>query len=227
MAQPPKYVPPEINSKWLALRQKHQEDSNDFQRAVTKSRVDFDSRGEESEFWSNHEREPAIAKDATPAMDSARLQAPATTKNNITVSRTTAIPLHRISTSPPSTPRMQQLLPTTPLKASQLVDGARAPSAPTKSRSRPAQKQGIHAVIDLCNSDDDDDIPPAKASIVQKHVAQPPIRHEPAIRGIAHQEFQSSEPMQSNATYSVPEATLELFGGNTTKRSVGHTLMVN
>jgi hypothetical protein len=234
MAQLHKNLPPEINSKWLALRQKHQEDSSDFQRAVTKSKAEFDARvelarkkllqkhmSEESEFWNNHGRGPAVAKDPASASKSAKLQTPATAKKNIAASRTATIPVPKAANFRPPTSSTQRHLPTTPLKASQSVNAARTPQAPTKSRLRPAQKQRLHEVVDLCSSDDEDNLPFAETPIVPKYVAQSPVRDRSAIQGLAHQEPKLSEQVQSDATYPVLGATIELFGGNMAKNSVG------
>jgi hypothetical protein len=229
MVPPPKDVTPDVNSKWLALRQKHQEDTDEFQRDVTRRRAEFESRivlsrkrllqkhiGEEAEFWGGHGRGPSVAKSATPARNTVRFQTPTSAQVYSTTSEKTATPVPPC----PTPKKTQQLPPVTPRKAPQPTKANQAPPAPTKSRPLASQKQGVREVIDLCDSDDDD-LPVAKKTpVLRKPMAQSSGRQRPIVHEPEHQDSEMSEATFEDIRSTIPQATLELFGDRMTKHLV-------
>jgi hypothetical protein len=215
MAQPPGNVSPELNAKWLALRQKHQEDSNDFQHAVAKNKSDFDNRvelarkkllekhiREESEFWSNHARASVTAQTATLATNSARILTSGNARGNTKASRA--------STLRAATLKMQHY-PTTPSRASQSAKSPRPP---------PLQRTTIHEVIDLCDSDGDDISSVKKAPVMRKPVAQVLAHQQSVVQEPATPGHELLKQVQNSALSSIPEANIEFFGGNVINRAV-------
>jgi hypothetical protein len=212
MAQPPGNVSPELNAKWLALRQKHQEDSNDFQHAVAKRKSDFDNRVElarkkllekhiceESDFWSNHARASVTAQTATLATTSARILTSGNARGNTKASR--AFTLRA------ATLRMQHY-PTPPSRASQSAKSPQVSQTLTKTRPPPLQRTTIHEVIDLCDSDGDDISPVKKAPVVRKPVAQVLAHQQPVVQEPATQDMSRSSKFKTVSCPPSPKATL-------------------
>jgi hypothetical protein len=232
MAQPPKNITPDVEAKWLALRQQHQEDSNKFQREVTRNRAEFEGRVEkrrkelldkhinqEREFWSKHGKGSGVNKGATSASKTARTQTPAGARGSTAAPRKSSAPAVRSSSSRPAVPRFELDLHTTPSKASQSVRSPQVPSAPTKSTRRPLQKSGKPEVIDLC-SDEDEKEPPKKTPVVQQPVAPNPVQQQAIVQGAGDQEPGTPYQVHNNTSLAIPEATLELFGNSASNCSV-------
>jgi hypothetical protein len=224
MAQPPGNVSPELNAKWLALRQRHQEDSNDFQHAVAKSKSDFDNRvelaskkllekhiREESEFWNNHARASVAAQTATLATNSARILTSGNARENTKASRA--------STLRAATLRMQHY-PTTPSRVFQSAKSPQVSQTLTKTRPPLLQRTTIDEVIDLCDSDGDDISPVKKAPVVRKPVAQVLAHQQPVVQEPATPGHESFKQVQNSALSSIPEANIEFVGGNVINRAV-------
>jgi hypothetical protein len=229
MIPPLEDVTPEVNSEWLALCQKHREDTDEFQCAITRRRAEFESRidlsrkkllqqhiGEEAEFWGAHGRGPCVAKSATSPWNIARSKTSITAQANATASENTPTP------APPHlTPKKtQQAPPATPRKVPQPAKATKVPPAPTKARPRASQKQGVREVIDLCDSDDDDLSIAKKTPVIQRPVAQSPARQRPVIDEFNQQDSDTSKTASKSIRPAIPPATLELFGDKMTKHLV-------
>ncbi|KAF2821878.1 hypothetical protein CC86DRAFT_426444 [Ophiobolus disseminans] len=220
MAQPlPPNIPPELVPKWRALRHQHQQQIDDFQHTVTADRKEFERRveaskesllarhlAEESQLWSKHN-----GKASTNAKSAASTNSPAANRTPGRV-RTAATPAAN-----PSTPkgRQAQRTPATPTKASQ---SSRIPPAPSKPRDH--SRQAPVAVIDLC-SDDEDDLPLARRRGVQRSAAKETTAQNSTPQVLAEEDSDdcmivdqpSPVAQNNNAAFSIPTASLSLFGG--------------
>jgi hypothetical protein len=229
MIPPLEDITPEVNSEWLALRQKHREDTDEFQRAITRRRAEFESRidlsrkkllqqyiGEEAEFWGAHGRGPCVAKSATSPWNIARSKTSITVQANATAleNTPTPAPLHLIPK------KTQQAPPATPRKAPQPAKATKVPPAPTKAQPRASQKQVVREVIDLCDSDDDDLSIAKKMPVIRKPIAQSPTHQRSMIDEVDQQDSDTSETASKSIRPTIPQATLELFGDKMTKHLV-------
>ncbi|KAH4223435.1 hypothetical protein HBH69_142120 [Parastagonospora nodorum] len=217
-------VSPEVNPKWLELRQKHQNESNTFQAMVNRNREEFEARvdrqrkdllalhsKEESEFWSKNTQTGAVR--AGTKAKFARTQTP---RGSVAPSKKIAPPASR-----PATPRMSVQPPVTPARPTQHPRYADVPPAP----KRPTQRAGLNRnsgqpeVIDLCSDDDDDPNVTKKQPIVQKKTAQKPAAKPSNARNATIEDAMAIDggQVQSSDPFSIPEATLELFGGSSSK----------
>ncbi|KAH3940911.1 hypothetical protein HBH98_078240 [Parastagonospora nodorum] len=217
-------VSPEVNPKWLELRQKHQNESNTFQAMVNRNREEFEARvdrqrkdllalhsKEESEFWSKNTQTGAVR--AGTKAKFARTQTPI---GSVAPSKKIAPPASR-----PATPRMSVRPPVTPARPTQHPRYADVPPAP----KRPTQRAGLNRnsgqpeVIDLCSDDDDDPNVTKKQPIVQKKTAQKPAAKPSNARNATIEDAMAIDggQVQSSDPFSIPEATLELFGGSSSK----------
>jgi hypothetical protein len=233
MAYPPKAIPPELNSEWLALRQKHQDDSDNFQRMVNKNRAEFVARvdaarkkllathiSEEKGFWSQHGQAVGTPKKATSTASTARMQISSSARSSVTPSSKTATPTAKIPAPRPALPRMQ-----TPSEASQQPKGPQVPPAPKKPQRAPVQQQDRHEVIDLC-SDDDEDFPVLYDEPAKKPEPPPPARKKPIVEYAVEQDSMDIDETSNDMSFSIPEASIELFGGTKHLVILDHVLFV-
>lgn len=200
MNKPPADIPPELSADWLALRQEHQKESADFQHYVGKEKAEFDRRAEVA-------RQRLLAKHIGEEQQfwSRHGQTPNSTKDSATTNRMktprTATPAKSAATplAKAAGPKAQKQ--TGLSKASQPTKPAPAPAAPIsakpKPKARPAQKRGIPEVIDLCSSDEEDEQPVGGATFGQ-----------------------TGDAVQTIPTFSIPSASIELFGGKSRKYQV-------
>jgi hypothetical protein len=227
MTQLPKNNTPDVEAKWLALRQKHLEDSNKFQRDAVRKRTEFESRvekgrkalldkhmNEESEFWSKHGKASGAAKGAP---KSARTQPPVSARASAIVPRKYPTPAADNSSSRPAVPRYEAGPPTTPSQASQSAKSPQVPTTPKEQPRRRLQKSGKSEVIDLCSSDDEKEPPTKKTPVIPKTVAPCPVQEQPIVQEADAQEIVSPRQVHISTGFVIPEATLELFG-----RSAAH-----
>lgn len=225
MAHPPKNILPKLNSKWLALRQQHQNESENFQRMVTKNRAEFEARvdaarkkllaqhiGEESEFWSQHGQAAAPAKTAAPTVQSAQTQPQGGVRGSMAASSKKATPIAKTPVPQPATPRMQLQPPVTPSRAPQQPKMQQVPPAPRKPQRQPVQQPGRCEVVDLC-SDDDEDISASQNKPAKKPDPLPPVRQQPVAQEPAAQDSMDIDGASNSTAFSIPEASIELFGG--------------
>jgi hypothetical protein len=226
--RPPPNITPELMPKWLALRHQHTQQVAEFERRVKADHAEFERRVEasrqtlltrhlleESQLHTSHAQTPGPKRGAT-VSNSASMPPPAS-------SRATATPSAR-----PGTPEVRQprKLPVTP---SRLPQPSGVPPAPGKPTDRAAV-----VVIDLC-SDDEDDLPLSRRRskpATQQPIAQDPGSDAPATHKepmaeevddcmIVDQESSMPEAVQNgNPAFSIPSASLSLFGSFSKKRAV-------
>jgi hypothetical protein len=236
MAPPAKDIAPDVNAKWLALRQKHQEDSNKFQREIAKNRAEFDARvekarvallekhmSEERKFWGKNGNGSGAAKCAPSALKAARTPTRASTRTSTAAPKESSKPAARTSPSRPAVPRFEVDTPATPSKASQTVKSSKPPPTPTKPTRRPQQKGGKPVIIDLCgDSDDEKPLPSKKTSTAPKTAAPSAAQQKPleVIQDSAMEGQVSPEQSHSRMSSVMPETMLELFGSGASTRSV-------
>jgi hypothetical protein len=232
MAPPPRNIPAEVEAKWLALRQKHQDESNNFQRLVAKNRAEFEDRAEKARkallakhldeergFWSNNDQD---LKDATSTIKSAQVQTPGRPNSSAATSRI-APPPTKTSVSSSASPRRPARLPVTPPpRASSLVKLSQAPPRPTKPNPRRTQNKGVSEVINLCSDDEEDSTPTKKTPVVRKATANDTVRQQSIVAKPIAQEFILSDQVY-NTNPIVPEATLQFFDGTSANYSVSDT----
>jgi hypothetical protein len=230
MTQPPKNIPPDVEAKWLELRQKHLEDSNRFQRDAARKRAEFESRvekgrkgilekhmKEESEFWSKHTKASGAARGAT---KSVRTQPPVSARASTVASRKPPTPAAGSLSSRPAVPRLEVDPPATPSRALQTAKLLQVPTAPKEQPRRPPQKSGKSEVIDLCSSDDEQQALSKKTPVPPKAVAPCPVQQPSIAQETVAQEPVSPEQVHSSTGFAIPEATLELFGRSAPHRTV-------
>jgi hypothetical protein len=204
MASPSKNMPADINAEWLALRQKHQDESNNFQRAVARGRAEFDDRAErarknllakhlqeERNFWNKNDE---ARKGASSTAKAGQAQTLGLTKSN----------------------------GKTPARTSSSAGSSLPPPRLTKATNpdpRRTQSKLVSEVINLC-SDDEEDSPPTKGL--------PAMRQAPTINAMPQesivkepvaQKSAASEQMRKSASV-IPEATMQFFGDRTANCSV-------
>jgi hypothetical protein len=222
MAAPPRNIPPEINAEWLALRQKHQDESSNFQRAVVRNKAELENRAEtarkallakhlreEHDFWS---RNAEARKSASSTAKAGQAQISGPTKSN---GKTAATPARsapvRLSVTPPRT--------------SSSVGSSRPPPRPMKPNPRQTQNKGVSEVINLC-SDDEEDSPPTKA--------MPTMRQAMATNTMPQQAIVKEPVAQKSAAYDqvrksasvIPEATMQFFGDSPANSSVSNGFLL-
>jgi hypothetical protein len=204
MAIPLQNIPAELNDEWLALRQKHQDESTDFQRVIVKKRAEFESRAEkarkallaqhikeEREFWS---RIDGAHKGPPSATKTGQVQTSGTAKSNAAMSRTLAAP----SRTPGSV---------TPLRALQ------ASPHSTRSNPRRTQNKGVSVVINLCSDDEEDPTPTKRTATLHKAATTDTVCQQAIVQESVPQVSASSDQVRKS-TSIVPEATIQFFGGN-------------
>jgi hypothetical protein len=219
MTKPPTDIPPELSTEWLALRQKHQKESTDFQHYVGNEKVEFDRKaevarqrllakhiGEEQQFWSKHGQTSHIAKD--PA-NTSRMKAPRTA----TPAKSAATPLAKASVPGSATSKVQKQAGLSKVSQQVRKTFKQAVFAKKRPGACPAQKKGVPEVIDLCSSDDEDDQP-----VVQKDV----VAQKPAQA--YYTSSKAGEQAHPQPTFSIPSASIELFGSSSKKYQVDQFL---
>lgn len=218
---------PEVNPKWLELRQKHQNQSTTFQAMINRNREEFEARvdrqrkdllaqhsKEERDFWSKNARSGAVRAETKAKF--ARTQTP---RGSVAPSKKAAPPVSR-----PATPRMSVQPPVTPARPTQHPRYADVPPAPKRPTQRPISRRssGQPEVIDLCSDDDDDPYVTKEQPVVQKKTAQEPAFQPPKPRNATVEDAMDIDEaqMQPSDPFSMPEATLELFGSSSSKTFV-------
>jgi hypothetical protein len=219
MASPSKNIPADINAEWLALRQKHQVESSNFQHAVARRKADLDDHAErarkvllakhlqeERDFWSRNDE---ARKGASSTAKAGQAQTLGSTKSN---GKTAATPARRAPVR----------FSMTPPRTSSLAGSSLPPPRLTKATNpnpRRTQNQGVSEVINLC-SDDEEDSPPTKEL--------PAMRQAPAINTMPQQytvkqpvaqKSAASEQMRKSVSV-IPEATMQFFGDSPANCSV-------
>ncbi|KAL5118727.1 hypothetical protein ACEQ8H_003404 [Pleosporales sp. CAS-2024a] len=232
MAEEPNYLPLEIRPQWLALRRKHEEATTRFQSKVRKEEEEFKTRverakenllekhtAEEHQFWAKHGRAKPSKTTATAPADPAPKQAPNTAKFNAKSARMSTIP--KTVAVPP---RKQQIHTTTPVNASPHQRTLQVPLALKRTTQKVAPKPGQKfekiEVIDLCS--DDEAGPPAqkKQAVVQERPAQvKPIHNKQASQAMVTDAMEI-DGIPQNTTFSMPEASIELFGTTSVRSMV-------
>jgi hypothetical protein len=211
MAPPSKDGSSELNPRWLALRQKHQVDTERFKCMVTQDRQAFDERvakarkdllakhiREEREFWSKNNRTAGTAKTATPAINSARMTTPSTARGSVAPPRMTAPPASR-----PVMSSRPQNMPFTPEKAARAQLPPAVERAPQAVRTRTAT-----TIIDLTLDDEE-----TSPSPLQRRTHRPAAGSQRlAGRAAAAQDLMDIDQVQNSTPNSMPDASLELFG---------------
>jgi len=229
--------------RWLALRHQHTQQVAEFERKVEADHAEFKRRveaarqllltkhlREESQLHVSHAQTPG-PKHAATAISSRKMQpgsgrAPATPSRSGT---TPATPRGTLKAQQPQKP---------PITPSKLSRPSQVPPTPGKLRDRP--REATVAVIDLC-SDDEDDRPLARRKPkpgVQQPTARdrftqaPTTQTEPAAEDtddcmIVDQESPLPEAVQSgNETFSIPSASLSLFGGFSKKQAASSPVVM-
>jgi hypothetical protein len=238
MAPPSTDVAPDVNAKWIALRQKHQEDSKKFHQEVVKNREEFEARvkkahvallnkhmTEEREFWAKNANGSRVAKSATPISKAARTQTPASARASTVATKKPSTPAASVPSSRVAVPRFEVDSPVTPSKASQTVKSSKPSPTPTKPTRRPPQKGGKPLIIDLCGDSDDEKPSPSKKTPAAPNTTSPsPVQQEPfeVVQDFILEDRMSPGQGHSRMGSAMPEATLELFGGGASTRSVSY-----
>lgn len=214
MTHPPKHIPPEVREKWLALRQKHQQDTSEFQARVAKDRAEFEFRvetarkgllarhmDEESDFWRKIDH----------ASKNTRKQPPPKAK-------TPATP----TSARPATPSDRPRLSNTPAKAPQGRKSSQVPPAATQSKQQRPKKHGPPEVIDLISDDEDRCAPGKRTQATTANAATATASKQPLVQEIDTQGSSSPDTTPKKPSFTIPGATLELFGGPAVKNAVSH-----
>jgi hypothetical protein len=208
MASPSKNMPADINAEWLALRQKHQDESNNFQRAVARGKAEFDDRAErarknllakhlqeERDFWSRNDE---ARKGASSTAKAGQAQTLGSTKSN---GKTAVTPARTSSSAGSSLP------PPHLAKA-------------TNVNPRRTQSKLVSEVINLC-SDDEEDSPPTKGLPTMRQAPMVnTMPQESIVKKPVAQKSAASEQMRKSSTSVIPEATMQFFGDRTANCSV-------
>lgn len=237
MTRHPAYIPPELNEQWLAMQLKQQKQIHEFQETAKKNRAVFESRVETA-------RQDLLAKHLSEHRDfwdkHGQVEDAAEQKKVSNHKTTTATPLRNV-TSPLSQSS------TAHSGASKGKQSDKCSATPNRTVQRvqvlPAHKKRLHApsklkpaleVIDLCDSEDEGTKhsapkgPPARAPVVPK-AATRDSAHQVVNQGHARytdeclsidQSPAQLVQVQHETVYSIPEATLELFGGVPKKQTV-------
>jgi hypothetical protein len=226
MTHPPKHIPPEVREKWLALRQKHQQDTSEFQAQVAKDRAEFESRverarkgllarhiDEESDFWSLAGQ---ATKSTVSGTKSNRKQPPHKAKTPATPTSTR-----------PATPGDRPRLFNTPAKASQGPKSSQVPSAATQSRQQFPKRNGAPEVIDLISDDEDGCKPGKKTQATTADVTTATASKQLLVQEIDTQGSSSPDPTSNKPSFAIPGATLELFGGSAMENAVSHAWLAH
>ncbi|KAF1919476.1 hypothetical protein BDU57DRAFT_527483 [Ampelomyces quisqualis] len=230
MTLPPKHIPPEVHAKWLALRQKHEEDSTDFQCQVKKNRAEFESRvekarkallerhiNEERDFWSKAGQVPKNTASATKTNPKQpRVTAKSTAKSSRQTTTAAKTPASR-----PATPNDRARPSNAPAKASQGPKSSQVlPTAPKRRKQQP-KKNGVLEVIDLISDDEESPTPAKKTRATSVSVATGNAHKQPIVHESDSQEFASHNRAPKKPSFAIPGATLELFGSPSTKHMHG------
>ena len=219
MAPSTQDVSPEVNPRWLELRQKHQNESTTFQAMVKRNRDEFEARvdrqridllaqhsKEERDFWSKNARSGAARAETKTKF--ARTQTP---RGSVAPSKKNASPVSR-----PATPRMSVQPPVTPARTAQHPRYADVPPAPKRPTQRPAshRSSGQHEVINLCSDDDEDPYVTQEQPVVRKKTTKKPAIQPRNARNATVEDAMDIDEAQTQPSDPsfIPEATLELFG---------------
>jgi hypothetical protein len=178
---------------------------------------------EEREFWVKNANGSRVAKSVTPASKAARMQTPASARVSTVAPKKPSTPTARGPSSRPAVPRFEVDSPVAPTKASQTVKFSNRLPTPTKPTRQPPRNGEEPLIIDLCDDSDDEKPSPSKKTPVVPNAAAPsPVPQEPVkVTQDPVLEDRLSPGQGHNRMSSVmPDATLELFGGGASTRSV-------
>jgi hypothetical protein len=201
---------------WLELRRRHDTEWNGFHKHVQeskdklyanieKARVEIllRQKKEEAGYWS---------KNGNASKDTAA-DKPATPKTGVKSETTAKTPVPRPRKPPNST-----------TKGSQTPKSAKAQSTAATPTPRAAQKKVSVEIINLCDSDSDDEKPAVaqKKSAPSETPATPASQPQPTSNSTV-----SPAARQQLSRYTIPSASLTLFGNTPKSFVVSNQLNIN
>ncbi|KAH4215589.1 hypothetical protein HBH98_241720 [Parastagonospora nodorum] len=215
MTQPAQDNSPEVSPKWLKLRKKHENETRTFQAMVDRNRDEFEARvdrkrkellaqhsREEQDFWKTKRGAGTVRADTKAML--ARTQ---TRRGSVAPSKTTTLQPSRLAT-----PRM----PITSARRTQHPQYTDMPPASKRSTRRAGLRRnsGHSEVIEISSGDDDDASVTKKQPTVQKKSAQKSAAEQSNARNGTVDDAVDIDggQKQPRSPFSMPEATLELFG---------------
>jgi hypothetical protein len=199
MAQPSQNTSPELQARWLGLRQQHEKQSVNFQAQVAKDTAGFDDAvaAKRATFEGNVKTQRGHLQDRIEHARKELLDAQIRAEQAFWSKHTQA---PRAANVAAPNPKMRTAATSRPMSSVPAARQAPAQRSSGKAAPRPTQKNTVSEFIDLCSDEEE------KAPLPPRHAPQP------------------SKGPQDSSSYPIPSASIELFGGSSRKSFVSHHL---
>ena len=201
MAQPPPNMSPELQARWLGLRQQQEKQKVNFQAQVAKDTAEFDEavaakralfeRNVATQRGHLQDRVEHARKELLDVQIRAE-QAFWSKHTQVPPAANAAAPNHKMRTATASRPSSSAPA------ARQAPRQAPAQRSSAKVAPRPAQKKTVPKIIEISSDEEE------KAPLPPKRAPQ------------------VSQCLQGSPSYTIPSGNIELFGGSSRKSVVSH-----